>query len=155
MEKINYAYIEHTVVKQKQAEDAILAEFHAGNYTLEQPLVQLNPYLIAPLTAMVLFSTATPVEAEIRVLGKTKPADVVHTFPAATEHILPVYGLYDGYSNTVEITLSDGRKNSVTIQTPAAPAQGKALHQNYDNARIYGPGHDGLNGGHECNADCI
>lgn len=125
MEKINYAYIEHTVVKQKQAEDAILAEFHAGNYTLEQPLVQLNPYLIAPLTAMVLFSTATPVEAEIRVLGKTKPADVVHTFPAATEHILPVYGLYDGYSNTVEITLSDGRKNSVTIQTPAAPAKVK------------------------------
>ena len=50
---INYSFDESLVTKQNAAEKAMLEEFHAGNYTLENPLVKLNPYLINPLAAVV------------------------------------------------------------------------------------------------------
>jgi hypothetical protein len=45
------------VDRQNEAEKAMLAEFRAGNYTLENPLVKLNPYFINPLAAVVMFTT--------------------------------------------------------------------------------------------------
>lgn len=66
-----YTYQESLINRQKQSEEAMLAEFAGGHYTLEAPLIKLNPYLIAPLTAMVLFETEIALEAEVTVLGKT------------------------------------------------------------------------------------
>ena len=66
---------------------------------------------------MILFKTPRPEEVTIIVKGKEPAGDIVHRFPAAYDHVLPVYGLYAGYDNTVEIVLQDGTKNSVTITT--------------------------------------
>ena len=54
---INYSFDESLVTKQNAAEKAMLEEFHAGNYTFENPFVKLNPYLINPLAAVVMFKT--------------------------------------------------------------------------------------------------
>ena len=106
-----------TISAQSQAEKAFVAEFKQGEYTIANPLVKLNPYLISPLTAMVMFTTVEKVSASIEVVGKDAYSSVKHTFSANTEHILPIYGLYADYDNTVIITLSNGETNTITITT--------------------------------------
>lgn len=125
--QIEYRSIPHIITRQNKLEETFLAEFAAGDYTLDQPLVKLDPYGICPLTAMLLFKTPVPTEVTLTVKGKQAPGDIRHTFPANATHILPVYGLYGGYDNTVEISTANGRSNSLTITTgplrpDAAPA---------------------------------
>lgn len=115
--QISYEHIPNIVTRQDELEKAFLAKFEAGNYTLENPLVILNPYEIAPLTAMVLFNTPVASEATIIVKGKQHPGDIQHIFPSTKKHILLVYGLYADYENSVEIILSNSERNTVTIQT--------------------------------------
>ena len=117
MAEIKYTKKEHIIHQQKANEEAFLAELANGDYTLANPLVKLNPYILCPLSAMILFKTPRPEEVTIIVKGKEPAGDIVHRFPAAYDHVLPVYGLYAGYDNTVEIVLQDGTKNSVTITT--------------------------------------
>ena len=70
MAEIKYTKKDHIIVQQKASEDAFLAEFAAGDYTLTNPLVKLNPYIICPLSAMILFKTPRPEEVTIIVHGK-------------------------------------------------------------------------------------
>ena len=114
---INYSFSDSLVAQQTAAEKAMLEEFHAGNYTLENPLVKLNPYLINPLAAVVMFTTEQEVAVTVRVLGKEPEGTMKHTFPKAKEHVLPILGLYADYENTVEIELYRGAKTTVTIKT--------------------------------------
>ncbi len=117
MNSIKSEQMPHIIHRQKELEEAFLAEFSAGHYTLENPLVKLNPYDICPLTAMILFETPVAAEATITVRGKEHPGDIRHTFPAHKKHILPVYGLYADYENKVEIVLANGQKNTITLKT--------------------------------------
>ena len=117
METITYEKLPHIVERQYAAEQAFLAEFEAGAYTLTSPLVKLNPYEFCPLTAVILFETPAASEATITVLGKEPAGNISHTFPAAKKHILPIYGLYADYENTVEIVLANGERSTVKIQT--------------------------------------
>ena len=80
MAEAQYTYLEHWIPKQNEAEKAMLAEFEAGNYTFQNPLVKYNPYFINPLAAVVLFKTEKPVAVTVTVKGKTKEADFSHTF---------------------------------------------------------------------------
>lgn len=116
MAGVNYTYVEHLIPRQAEAEKAMLAEFEAGNYTLKNPLVKYNPYIINPLAAVVLFKTEKPTAITVTVKGKTKAADFSHTFPAATTHILPVLGLYSNYNNTVEIRAYRSEATIVNIE---------------------------------------
>ena len=117
MKTITYEKLPHIVERQYAAEQAFLAEFEAGAYTLTNPLVKLNPYEFCPLTAVILFETPAASEATITVLGKEPAGNITHTFPAAKKHILPVYGLYADYENTVEIVLANGERATIKIQT--------------------------------------
>ncbi|HWQ74258.1 MAG TPA: aryl-sulfate sulfotransferase [Syntrophomonas sp.] len=114
---VKYENIPNIIDRQRELEKEFLDRFEAGNYTLKDPLVVLNPYEIAPLTAMILFETPVKCEATIVVKGKEHAGDIRHTFPAEKKHILPIYGLYDDYENKVEIILSNSERNTVTIQT--------------------------------------
>ena len=118
---IDYSFTKSIVDRQNEAEKAMLDEFRNGNYTFENPLVKLNPYFINPLAAVICFNTDEEVAVTIRVLGKEPEGNMVHTFPKAKEHILPVLGLYGDYENKVEIELYRGAKNTVTIQTEPLP----------------------------------
>nr|MBR5318269.1 aryl-sulfate sulfotransferase [Peptococcaceae bacterium] len=117
METITYERIPHIIERQYAAEQAFLAEFEAGSYTLTSPLVKLNPYEFCPLTAVVMFETPAASEATITVLGKEVEGNITHRFPATKKHILPIYGLYADYENTVEIVLGNGEKSTIKIQT--------------------------------------
>ncbi len=119
---VQYEKITHIIDRQYEAEQAFLAEFAAGDYTIKNPLVKLNPYIYCPLTAVVLFRTPFPTEVTITVKGKEAAGNVTHTFPSAKEHILPIYGLYADYANQVEIVAASGEKQTITIQTEPAIA---------------------------------
>lgn len=111
----------HVIDEQYAAEEKMLKEIKAGNFTLEAPYVKLNPYLIAPLTALVYFKTPDETTASVLVKGKEKAGDMSFAFPKAKEHYLPIYGLYAGHDNQVEITLGTGAKKTLSIKTDKAP----------------------------------
>lgn len=106
----------HLITLQAEAEEKFLAEFRSGNYTLENPLVVENPYLINPLAAVICFNTDEETSVEITVKGKAVEGDIKHTFGPAKEHILPIYGLYDNYENTVVLKLANGKTSEVKIK---------------------------------------
>jgi arylsulfate sulfotransferase len=96
------------IEKQRATDEQILSEFSAGQFTLQDPLVIINPYKIAPLTAMVLFRSEIPAKVHIHVEGKRDEVDVVATIDVyQTQHIIPIYGLYAASTNTVTLTLTD------------------------------------------------
>ena len=116
---------EHLITEQYHAEEAFLAEYGKGNYSFASPYVKLNPYLIAPLTALILFRTAEATGVKVTVKGKESAGDISFQFGPATEHVVPVYGLYAGRENSVELELSSGEKNIITLETAPAPAKVK------------------------------
>lgn len=116
-DKINYIFEEGIVAKQTAAEKAMLEEFKNGDYTIENPLVKLNPYIICPCAAVVLFRTEKETAVTITVHGKEPEGTMLHTFPKAKEHILPVLGLYPDYENTVDIELYRSKTKTIKIQT--------------------------------------
>lgn len=115
-----YVYKEHLVERQFKAEVAMLKELRAGDFTLEHPLIKYNLYEINPLSAVIAFTTPEKVAITLRVKGKTEAADITQTFPPATEHVLPVVGLYPNYENTIELYpwQQFEKKVSHTISTP-------------------------------------
>lgn len=106
----------HLITMQAESEAGFLAELRAGDYSVEKPLVVKNPYIINPLAAVICFNTDEETTAEITVKGKASAGDLSHTFAAAQEHVLPIYGLYDDYVNTVIIRLGDGKTSEVKIE---------------------------------------
>ena len=60
---VKFKKFDHILTEQYQAEKKILDACAAGAFTLEHPYVAVNPYLIAPLTALVHFRIAAPVTA--------------------------------------------------------------------------------------------
>lgn len=109
----------HIIHKQNEQEEQILRAFRSNkkDYTLTNPLIEVNPYLISPLTALVLFTTKKATKITAVVKGKNEANNVVHTFAADTEHILPIYGLYLNQSTEVELRDDSGETSTLHIQT--------------------------------------
>ena len=114
---VKYTFLESLVSRQTKAEEAMLAELDAGSYTLENPLIKVNPYFISPLSAVILFETGKEVAVTVTVKGKEPEGTITHTFPPAKRHVLPVLGLYPDYDNQVEIRLYRGAAATFTIHT--------------------------------------
>lgn len=107
------------IAAQNETDALILAELKSGAYSAEEPLILDNPYGCSPLTALAVFSTAHPASVQVRVLGKTSDADIAHDFPTMqTEHLIPIYGLYPDFLNTVSLIVTDasGQKTETTFQ---------------------------------------
>ena len=121
----HYETVTHILDEQHQKELTIQSKYQEGNYTLTEPLVQLNPYGIAPLTALIMFHTKIPVSVYVTIKGKATAGDFTVEFPETTEHYLPIYGLYADYDITVEIRLSDGQHQVIRVKTEPAPEKVK------------------------------
>lgn len=113
-----YSFEEHMIKKQARAEEAMLKELRSGAYTIDNPLISYNLYLINPLSAVISFYTEEETAVTVTVLGKAKEGNITHTFPRAKEHVLPVVGLYSGYVNRVEVREYRGKVHTVEIEVP-------------------------------------
>lgn len=134
---VKFKEFEHIITEQYRAEQDFLAEYEKGDYTFQKPYVKLNPYLITPLTALIMFKTQEPTTVAISVKGKEKAGDIHFEFPEATEHMIPVYGLYADYNNQVELTIAGGEKNIMTIQTEEAPDKVKQPTKMFTTAEYF------------------
>ena len=95
------------VVSSRQIDEMVEAELSSGNYTWESPLVISDPYQNAPLTGMILFTTQQPCAVRITVKGHTEGADLTGVLPEATDHRVPVIGLYPGEDTPILLELLD------------------------------------------------
>lgn len=118
---VSFSTNTHLINEQAQQEGKFLQQFEEGHYTAPAPLIVVNPYLIAPLTALVMFRTPEKVSVQLKVCGKESAGDIIAQFPADTVHYIPVYGLYGGDKNTIILSLSDGESYQHTITTEALP----------------------------------
>lgn len=124
---IQFARIPHLIEQQYAAEQQFLQQFAAGSYTPQTPLIIINPYIIAPLTALVMFQTEQALAVRLKVCGREAAGDLHVSFPAATLHYIPVYGLYGDALNTISLTLSDGSVYTHTLQTDPLPELVKSV----------------------------
>lgn len=115
---VKYSFEDHLINRQYEAEQQMLKEFEGGSYTLENPLVKHDLYLVNPLSAVICFNTEKETAITVTVLGKTPQANISHTFPKAKKHVLPVLGLYSDYENKVEIKAYRGQSAVITIAVP-------------------------------------
>lgn len=112
----NLLQVTNYFAEQNQVDANLLVEAEKG-YTLDEPLVIVNPYGNSPLTAVAIFSTDTEVSGTITVKGKASEDNMEGDFIAAKNHIVPIYGLYSGDTTEVEIKLEDGTTKTLQITT--------------------------------------
>ena len=84
-------------------------------YSIDNPLIIINPYDVNPLSAMIVFQTDDYVSPTIIVKGKNND-DVVYTYSKAKVHHLPIYCLYADYDNKV-IIKANGVSKTIDIKT--------------------------------------
>ncbi|MCH3997272.1 MAG: aryl-sulfate sulfotransferase [Lactobacillus amylovorus] len=97
------------------------------HYTWENPYIKVNPYENSPLTALMVFHTDKPAKISYRVIGKTENTTIENKVKGyQTDHQVPIVGLYAGYDNSVEVTMTDqaGEKQVkvVKIKTSKLPS---------------------------------
>lgn len=109
---------EDILVQQNNLENSFLSD---TNYSIDNPKVILNPYKISPLTALIVFQTNDLTTPTVTIEGKTQEATITHTFTPSKVHILPIYGLYPDYENTVILKVN-GQKKEIKIKTDPLPS---------------------------------
>ena len=109
--------VEEELINNQDVVEEALEQEVQNDYTLEDALIIVNPYGTAPLSAVAVFSTEEACGGTVTVKGKTAENDVTGTFEEATDHIVPIYGLYSGQTTEVVITLDDGTSASFSVET--------------------------------------
>ena len=90
-------------------------EIDSYGYTIDNPLVIVNPYDVNPLSAMIVFQTDDYVSPTVIVKGKNND-DIVYTYSKAKVHHLPIYCLYADYDNEVIVKVN-GVSKTINIKT--------------------------------------
>lgn len=83
----------------------------SDKYTLKNPYVELNPYGISPLSAVIIFKTEK--EQTINIMINN---DKVTTMEKSKNHVIPIYGLLANYTNKIVISNEEESKE-ITIKT--------------------------------------
>ena len=121
---LNQQSVNHSLVEQKSSliaqQTALEANFQPGGASFDNLQVILNPYQISPLTALVIFETNHAVAPTVKILGKDRLSTFTHTFATESLHYLPIFGLYPGQDNQVEISYAhagETKTHTLTITT--------------------------------------
>lgn len=111
------------IQQQKNRESEILADYNAiGKATIDEPYIVLNPYDIAPLTALAIFETEQSEDIQVKVVGKDDTSTISYTINnnGTSHQEILIFGLYPNYLN--EVIISSGNiSKKIYIQTKAIP----------------------------------
>ena len=94
--------------------------FTPYGYSIDNPNLIVNPYGNSPLSAIVMFDTDGYSEVSITIKGKSDDGDINYTFSSDKHHLIPIYGLYADYDNTV-IIRSESKEKIINIKTDPLP----------------------------------
>ena len=89
--------------EQQQIEEEFMADYNSEIHNPSNPYIVTNPFGITPLSALFVFETVTESQYEIVVKGKEANGDLSFVTSLTTTHYIPVYGLYENYTNIVEV----------------------------------------------------
>ena len=113
------------IIQQQAAlELQLLSDYSNGDYTLNAPYIVQDPYSNSPLTALVLFETASNARVSVLVKGKDTFTDFGYQINTLkTHHEIPIVGLYPGIPNEVKLTIytEDGNTASHTMVLQTEP----------------------------------
>lgn len=110
--------------KQEKAMEWLLNKFH---FTFDNILIIQNPYGMVPLSSMLVFETDETCMVEYHVRGRTEERSFTYcTKTSARQHMIPVFGLYAGSKNIVDVILYSEKMEqiehrSLTIVTNPLP----------------------------------
>ncbi len=96
-------------------------------YSFHTMLVIMNPFGLAPLTAMCVFNTETACKVRYTIQGDIPETSVSETtLSLSTKHQIPIWGLYPGKANSVHLELLDENNKIIdscdtTITTGTLP----------------------------------
>ena len=111
--------------------------FSVYGYSIDNPNIIINPYGNSPLTALIMFETDDYSEVEITIKSKNGNSDINYKFDRDKYHMIPIYGLYADYDNTV-IIKSEGKENIINIRTDNLPDEFMYVQDvTYDNFMFY------------------
>ena len=93
--------------------------FNVYGYDIGNPNIIVDPYGNSPLTALVMFTSDDYSEVSVTIKGKYGN-DINYTFSNDKYHLIPIYGLYADYNNTV-IIRCEGSEKIINISTSSLP----------------------------------
>ena len=83
-------------------------------YTIENAYVELNPYGISPLSAIIIFQTKEKNSIDVYIND-----EYFTKMEKSQEHVIPIYGLYDDFNNKVTLKM-DGYEYTYYIKCEKA-----------------------------------
>lgn len=122
-----YDTFEEKLEFQATVDENLSAISLSGNYSIESPYIELDPYDESPLTAVIIFETSEATQVKIGIAGKDEYTSIYYTFSElTTSHVIPVYGLYADTKNAVTVEVLDEAgeviaSNMLEIQTDVLP----------------------------------
>lgn len=108
--------------------------FSPYGYTIDNPNIIINPYGNSPLTALIMFETEKYSKVNIIIKGKNNN-DINYTFKEDKYHLIPIYGLYADYNNTI-ILKSENKEKIINIKTEKLPSDFKFIDSDYGNYKF-------------------
>lgn len=153
--------IDDTLTYQIKITEQLTNEIENGNYTFDEPFTKVNPYGISPLTALIAFSTSEQTAITLTVNGKDPSSTFSQTFPASTQHVIPVYGLYADTENEVTLKMEkSGEIKTLPLQTSPLPEDfilptDVTVNADYIDQELYfyTPSSDGYTAAYDLNGD--
>ena len=94
--------------------------FNSYGYSIDNPNVIVNPYGNSPLTGIVMFETNDYSDVSVCIKNKTNECDISYSFGKYKYHIIPIYGLYADYNNSI-VLKAEGKEKVINIKTDALP----------------------------------
>lgn len=94
--------------------------FVSYGYSIDNPNIIINPYGNSPLTAIVMFETDSYSEVSICIKDMEGNCNISYTFERSKYHMIPIYGLYPNYNNTILIKC-EGKEKNINIKTDPLP----------------------------------
>ena len=110
--------------------------FNVYGYDIDNPNIIVNPYGNSPLTALIMFETDCYVEVEVIVKSKNGNSDISYKLNKDKYHMIPIYGLYADYDNTIVIKVNDYEKY-FNIKTEKLPSDFVYISESYNDNFIF------------------
>lgn len=89
-----------------------------GQYTADSPLILINPYGTAPISALIAFETEEPMMTTVLIPGTTEDTSIEYSDETyKTSHMVPIYGLYCDTTNLVSVVATPLPQSSQEAQT--------------------------------------
>lgn len=113
-------------------------DIQTAGHTIDDPLVFVDPYDAAPLTAIIAFETEHLEQPTVHIAGKDEATSIDFTFKLTNKHILPIYGLYAGANNKVTVSYGDVQKEIEITTQPLPETIAQATVTVADRAQLNG-----------------